>query len=70
MHLLGEDTPPKPPDFELFRWFDLSPMRPDAFRETIAMDWHEAVTLRNAIADGEEHAASDKRAFDKVNGTG
>lgn len=43
-------------------------MRPDEFARQIALDWNEAVMMRNAIMDGKEAVASEKKAHDAVSG--
>ncbi len=49
-------------------WFDLSPMRPDAFAETNAWRWHEALTLRVAYHRGYEDAKSEGATMQKLMG--
>ena len=43
-------------------------MRPDEFNRQIAVDWQEAVTLRNAIAEGTQSVQSERAARDAVSG--
>jgi hypothetical protein len=57
---------PKPEEFELIMWYDLSPMRPDDYLRVNAYRWHEAVALRNAYNEGVQDAAREKQTHDKL----
>lgn len=54
--------------YELYGWYDLTAMRPDEFNRQIALDWNEAVMMRNAIHEGRSGVESEKKARDAVNG--
>jgi hypothetical protein len=52
--------PPKPGGIDENLWFDVSPLRPDAFGEQQAMPWSQAtrdqITNRDAIDDVRQEA--------------
>ncbi len=47
-------------------WYDLSPMRPDAYARTNAWRWQEAVMLRNAYENGRSDAHHEKQTTDRL----
>lgn len=47
-------------------WFDLSPLRPDAWAATNARRWREATALRGAYQEGVADAKAEQRAAERV----
>jgi hypothetical protein len=63
---MAGDRPEKPEDLDLIVWYDLSPMRPDAYMAQNGYRWHEAVMLRSAYERGQRDAHDEKAAYDKL----